>query len=147
MNRELDDDELKWVLSNARRIAVVGLSPDPARPSNQVARYLIEHDYIVFPVNPNCDQVLGLACYPNLHAVPEQVDIVDVFRRPEAVSSITDEAIAVGVGCLWMQLGVVDEHSAQRARLGGMRVVMDRCIKIEHHRLGIGRAPVDTPAL
>lgn len=147
MNRELDDDELKLLLSNARRIAVVGLSPDPARPSHQVARYLLDQGYLVFPVNPNCSQVLGLACYPDLRAVPEQIDIVDVFRRPENVAPIADEAIAVGAGCLWMQLQVVDEHSAQRARLAGMRVVMDRCIKIEHHRLGIGRSPVDTPGL
>lgn len=147
MNRELDDDELKLLLSNARRIAVVGLSPDPSRPSHQVARYLIDHGYLVFPVNPNCTEVLGLPCYPELHAVPEQIDIVDVFRRSDQVAPVADEAIEVGAGALWLQLGVVDERAAQRARVAGMRVVMDHCIKIEHHRLGIGVPPTDAPGL
>ena len=115
-----------------KRIAVVGLSSDPSRPSNEVARYLQRHGFTVIPVNPTETEVLGEKAYPNLSAIPEPPDVVDIFRRPEHVVPIVDEAIQVGAKAVWMQLGVVNEEAARKARDAGMLVVMDRCMKIEH---------------
>lgn len=130
-----DDDFLRALLEQARTIAVVGLSANPERPSNEVARYLIEAGFTVIPVNPACTEVLGLRCYPDLRAVPEKIDIVDVFRKPADVMPIADEAIAVGAGALWLQLGVLAPEAARKADHAGLKVVMDHCLKIEHRRL------------
>ncbi len=127
--------ELASILGSAKRIAVVGLSADPGRPSHGVARYLIAHGYEVVPVNPNETEILGLESYPSLTAVPGPVDVVDVFRRPEAVPAIAREAVEIGAKALWLQLGVISPEGERIAREGGLDVVVDRCIEIEHARL------------
>jgi hypothetical protein len=132
-----DELDIAGLLRRARTIAVVGLSPRPERDSHRVARYLQQHGYRVVPVNPGLAAVLGERCYPELAAVPDDVaiDIVDVFRRPEFVPAIAEQAVARRAGALWLQLGIVDHASAALARRGGVPVVMDRCIKVEHARL------------
>lgn len=114
-----------------KRVAVVGLSSDASRGSHGVARYLQRAGYEVVPVNPNEQEVLGLKAYPSLKELPEPPDLVDVFRRPEHLSQIVDDAIAVGAKAVWFQLGVVNLEAARKAREAGLIVVMDRCIKIE----------------
>jgi predicted CoA-binding protein len=120
------------ILESARTIAVVGLSPDPRRPSHGVARYLQRAGYRVIPVNPNIDEVLGERAYPSLEAVPEPIDVVDVFRRSDFVGPIVDEAIAIRAAAVWLQDGVVDEAAAERARSAGLDVVMDDCMMRRH---------------
>ncbi len=122
------------ILRSAKTIAVVGLSPDPARPSHGVARYLQRAGYRIIPVNPNVDEVLGERAYPNLSRLPGPVDVVDIFRRSEFVGPIVDEAIAIGAGAVWLQDGVVDEAAAGRARAAGLDVVMDDCMMRCHAR-------------
>lgn len=133
------DERLLSLLESSRTIAVVGLSPRPARPSNQVARYLIAAGYRVIPVNPGHAEICGLACYPDLEAVPEPIDIVDCFRRSDQIQPIAEDAVAVGAKVLWLQLGVVNDAAAQFAMRAGLIVVVDRCIKIDHAMLGVGR--------
>jgi predicted CoA-binding protein len=118
-----------------KRVAVVGLSSDPSRPSYDVARYLQRQGYTIIPVNPKETEVLGEKSYPTLSDIPEPPDVVDVFRRPEYVGEIVDEAIKVGAKAVWLQLGVTNEEAARTAREAGLLVVMDRCMKIEHHML------------
>ena len=122
------------VLGAYRKIAVVGLSDKPGRPSHSVASFLMSRGYEIIPVNPGLDEVLGLKCYPDLKSVPGPVEIVDIFRRSEFVSPIVDDAIAIGARAIWMQLGVIDEEAAGRARAAGLEVVMDRCPAIELRR-------------
>lgn len=129
------DDEIRALLQRVRTIAVLGLSPQPHRPSHRVARYLIDCGYVVFGVRPDVDEILGRPCYPSLADIPERIDLVDVFRRPRYVPQHTDEAIAVGAGALWLQLGVIDEASALRAQEAGLTVVMNRCLMVEHGKL------------
>ena len=117
---------------NLKKIAVVGLSSDPSRASHGVARYLQRHGYQVIPVNPKESEILGERAYPSLSDLAEPPDVVDVFRRPEHVAAVVDGAIAVGAKAIWLQLGVIDEQAAQKARDAGLLVVMDRCIKVEH---------------
>lgn len=124
------------LLRSARTIAVVGLSSKPWRPSHGVAEYMQRAGYRIIPVNPNETEVLGEKAYSNLEAVPETVDIVNVFRRPEFVPEIVEAAIRIGAPAIWMQEGVVHEAAAERARQAGLFVVMDRCILKEHRRLG-----------
>lgn len=126
------------LLQDTRTIAIVGLSPNPQRPSNEVARYLRAAGYTIIPVNPACDEVLGERCYASLREIPGPVDLVDVFRRAEDVMPIVEDAIAIGARALWLQLGVVAPEAALRAAGAGLKVVMDRCTKIEHAVL-IGR--------
>lgn len=128
----LKQAELTSLLKSARRIAVVGLSPKPGRPSHQVGAYLLAAGYEVIPVNPGHDRLLGLTAYPDLRSVPGRVDIVDIFRRAEEVPAIVEEAIAIGAGAVWMQLGIVHEQAAARARAAGLAVVMDRCLMVDH---------------
>ncbi|MGH9867291.1 MAG: CoA-binding protein [Candidatus Polarisedimenticolia bacterium] len=111
--------------------AVVGLSDKPHRPSHTVASQLKERGYRIIPVNPNLTEVLGETCYPNLTSIPHAVEVVDIFRRSSEVGPIVDEAIAIGAKVVWMQLGVIDEAAAARARAAGLEVVMDRCPAIE----------------
>ena len=122
------------VLSKYRRIAMVGLSANQFRPSYFAALYLLAEGYDVIPVNPREKSILGRLCYPSLSAIPGPVEVVDIFRDPSAVLGIVEEAIAVGAKAIWMQLGVIHEEAAQRARDAGLEVVMDRCMKIEHAR-------------
>jgi len=127
--------ELRRILKNNHTIAVVGLSADRYRPSYFAAKYMQEHGFRVIPVNPKYDEILGEKCYPNLKAIPEPVDIVDVFRKPEDCVPIAQDAVAIGAKVLWLQLGVVNEEAAHIAQAGGLEVVMDRCVKIEYARL------------
>jgi predicted CoA-binding protein len=129
------DDDVRTILMEYRRWAVVGCSPDPARASHRVARFLQEHGYRVIPVNPRVSEVLGERCYPSLAEIPEPVEVVDVFRRSSLAGVHVDEAIEAGARAVWLQLGVIDEAAAERARAAGLRVVMDRCPAIEHPRL------------
>ena len=134
----LDDDGIARVLRDARRIAIVGASPDPGRPSHGVMRYLIHHGYECIPINPNARHVLGIPAFRTVvEAVAQSgpVDLVDVFRRSESCTPHAEEAVAVGARCLWFQLGVVNWEAAQIAAGGGLDVVMDRCTAIEHRRL------------
>ena len=123
------------ILSEGRTIAVVGLSPRPERDSHLVAKYLKEQGYRIIPVNPMVDEVLGEKSYPDLKAIPERVDVVDVFRKAEDVLPIVDQAIDIGASAVWMQLGIVNEAAAARAREAGLGVVMDLCMLIEHKRM------------
>lgn len=118
----------------ARTIAVVGVSSNPQRPSNDVARYLIEAGYTVYLVNPTETEIFGRPVYASVRDLPEPVDIVDIFRRSEDVPPVVEDAIAGGARCVWMQLEIVNEAAAARAAEAGLTVVMDRCTKIEHQR-------------
>jgi len=124
--------EITEILRTCRVVAVVGLSSDPHRPSCQVAQYLQEHGYRIVPVNPGCQEVLGEKCYAGLRDIPFPVEIVNIFRKVEAIPGIVDAAIAVGAKVVWMQQGLEEPHAARRAIEAGLRVVMDRCLKIEH---------------
>ena len=134
------DDRIRAILTGYRNVAVVGLSPDPNRPSNQVARYLVDHGYNVIPINPGVDEVLGLRSYPSLKDVPDEIEIVDVFRRSEHVPDIARSAVEIGAKVLWTQLGITSAEGAEIAEHAGLEVVMDRCTLIEHRRL-IGTRP------
>jgi hypothetical protein len=123
------------ILESYTTFAVVGCSSRPSRPSHGVARFLQSKGYRVIPVNPNETEVLGERAYPDLHAIPGPVEVVDIFRRSEQAGAHVDEAIAVGAKAVWLQLGVIDEDAAERARAAGFDVVMDRCPAIEHPRL------------
>lgn len=132
----IDDDEgLRTILDECRTIAVVGLSSDPSRPSNDVASHMQAAGYRIIPVNPNEREVLGVPAVPNLRAVGEPIDVVQVFRRPSEVAPHVHEAIAVGARVLWLQDGVIDPASARRAHEAGLKVVMDRCMLRDHARL------------
>ena len=126
--------EITGILDRYRVVAVVGLSSDPNRPSYRVARYMQTHGYRIIPVNPGCQEILGEKCYPSLRDIPFPVDIVDIFRKVEAIPGIVAEAIAVGAKVVWMQQGLEEPASAHTARQAGLSVVMDRCLKIEHHQ-------------
>jgi predicted CoA-binding protein/ubiquinone/menaquinone biosynthesis C-methylase UbiE len=133
------DEAVRSILIERRTWAVVGCSPDPSRDSNRIARLLMSRGYRVIPVNPAVDEVLGERCYPSVRDIPaeEGVEVVDVFRRSDAAGAHVDEAIEAGAKAVWLQLGVIDEAAAQRAREAGLDVVMDRCPAIELPRLGI----------
>ena len=148
--------ELRRILATCRTIAVVGLSPQWHRPSFFAAKYMQAHGYRIVPVNPGAQEILGERCHPSLTAAAEaldaqgvKIDMVDCFRRSTDIPPIAEEAIAIGAKCLWLQIGVVDEASAARARAAGLDVVMDRCVKIEHARLfgGLNWAGVDTKVI
>jgi uncharacterized protein len=133
-----DPVEIQRVLHRARTIAVVGLSKNELRASHFVGYYLLRHGYRMIPVNPRETEILGQTCYPSLGDVPEQVDVVNVFRAPEALPGIVEETIAIGAPTLWCQFGVIDVEAARKATDAGISVVMDRCIKVEHARF-VGR--------
>ena len=137
---------LRRILRNSRTLAVVGLSAQWHRPSYFAAKYMRDHGYRIFPVNPRYDEVLGQRCYPDLQSGPEPIDIVDCFRKAEEIPAIADAAVAVGAKVLWMQLGIVNDEAAQRASAAGLDVVMNRCVKIEHARIlgGLTWAGVNT---
>jgi predicted CoA-binding protein len=120
------------ILKEYRTVAIVGASSDPERPSFRVVRYLSEHGYNVIPVNPNEREILDMTCYPNLSSVPEKVEVVDIFRKSEAVMPIVEEAIKIGAKVVWMQEGVINEEAAAKARDAGLLVVMDKCMRKQH---------------
>lgn len=130
-----DEEIIEQILRKAKTIAVVGASPKPWRDSGSIAQFLAGHGYTVIPVNPAYDDVLGMKCYPTLASIGSTVDIVDIFRRPEEVLPIIDEAIAIGASTVWMQLDVVNVEAAKRAEKAGLNVIMDKCIAVEHRRL------------
>jgi len=132
MNQSSQSDPITGVLERTRTIAVVGLSGSPLRPSYGVAAYLQSHGYRIIPVNPNVSESLGETSYPSLLAVPEKIDLVNVFRRPEFVDEVVDQAIALKIPAVWMQEEVVNERAAEKARKAGIFVVMDRCILKDH---------------
>ncbi|HEV2010861.1 MAG TPA: CoA-binding protein [Candidatus Limnocylindria bacterium] len=121
-------------LRGARTVAIVGLSKDPLRPSNFIGFYLKRHGYTIVPVNPREREILGETSYPSLKDIPFPVDVVDVFRRPDAVPDIASEAVAIGAKALWLQFGVISPEGARIATQGGLEVIMDRCMKVEHAR-------------
>ena len=127
-------DTLRRLLVDCRRIAVVGLSSNPARPSYRVAAYMQQQGKVVIPVNPRETDVLGERAYPSLSAVPGAIDLVNVFRRSEEAGAVVDEAIRLQAKAVWLQEGVVDEAAALRARQAGLEIVMDRCWLKEHVR-------------
>jgi len=128
-------DDISFILRNSRTIAVVGLSDKPERPSYDVASYLMAHGYTVIPVNPNLKEWRGMKAYPSLSEVRENIDVVDIFRKSEDVTPVVNEAVMIKAKAVWMQLGIRNEEAAAKARAAGLRVVMDRCMKIEHMRL------------
>jgi uncharacterized protein len=125
-------DPITEILKRAKTIAVVGLSDSPLRPSHGVAAYLQTQGYRIIPVNPQIQTSLGEKAYPSLLDVPEKIDIVDIFRRPEFVEEVVDQAIQLKIPTVWMQEEIVHEKAAQKARQAGIFVVMDRCILLEH---------------
>jgi predicted CoA-binding protein len=125
---------------------VVGLSNKSWRPSHRVSRYLLDHGYEVIPVNPELRQVLGRQCYPNLASAPGPVEVVDIFRRAEHIPPIVDEAVQIGAKAVWMQVGLIDEDSAERARCAGLLAVMNRCIMVEHRMHMVGAGPPNESA-
>ena len=126
------------ILQQYHRIAVVGLSANPYRPSHFVAVYMSQHGYEITPVNPKEKTILGRTCYPSLKDVPQPLEIVDIFREPSAIPGVVDEAIDCGAKVIWMQLGLTHEAAAKRATDAGLTVIMNRCIKIEHARYNGG---------
>lgn len=144
---------LRRILGTCKTLAIVGLSPQWHRPSFFAAKYMQGHGYRIVPVNPTATEILGERCYASVTAAAEglaaqgqKIDLVDCFRRSEDIPPIAAEAIAIGARCLWMQIGVIEEAAAARARAAGLDVVMNRCVKIEHARLfgGLGWAGVNT---
>lgn len=133
----LTDDDIRRILGETRTIAMIGASPKPDRPSHRVMKFLLDRGYVVFPVNPGASEILGRKAYASLADVPQPVDMVDIFRRSEQAGEAVDEAIAIGAKTVWMQLGVIDEAAAGRARAAGLEAVMDRCPAIEMPRLGL----------
>ena len=129
------DDELRALLARVKTVAVVGLSPNAARPSHRIAKRLQEWGYRVIPVRPAVSEVLGERAYARLSDIPEPVDLVDVFRAADEIGPIVDECIALGLPAIWIQQGIVNEPAAARARAAGMTVVMDRCIAVDRRRL------------
>lgn len=130
-----DDATIASILMSSKTIAVVGASPKPWRDSGSIAQYLIHKGYDVYAVNPNYKEVLGRPCYPDLKSIGVKIDIVDIFRKPEEVEPVVDEAIAVKADTVWMQLGVVNPEAAAKAEKAGLKVVMDHCIAVEYSRL------------
>jgi predicted CoA-binding protein len=126
------------ILSSSHVIAMVGLSANPERHSYRVASYLQEQGYRIIPVNPGETEVLGEVCYSDLLSIPHKIDVVDIFRRAEDVTPVVQQAITIGAGVVWMQLGIINEEAAALAREAGLKVVMDRCIMREHGKLHPG---------
>lgn len=129
-----EEATIQRLVRSARVIAVVGLSANPRRPSNEVARYLQRQGLRIVPVNPNITEALGERSYLSLRDIPFPVDVVDVFRRPAAVPGVAEDAVAIGAKALWLQFGVINREGAESARHAGLDVVMDRCLKVEWMR-------------
>jgi hypothetical protein len=138
LTRYQDPQTIQRVIHTAKTVAIVGLSPNELRASHFVGYYLKRHGYRVVPVNPRETEILGEKTVPTLQDVPGHVDIVNVFRAPDAVPGIAADAVAIGAGSLWCQFGVISEEGARIAEAGGLAVIMDRCLKVEHARY-VGR--------
>ena len=134
-NPQNEDKLIEEILAQSKTIAVVGLSPDPDKPSFEVAHYLQNKGYKIIPVRPGTDQILGEKAYASLSEIPVPVDIVDVFRSPEHMPQVVDEALAIHPKAVWMQLGISHEEAAQKVSKAGLKVIQDRCILIEHKKL------------
>ncbi len=130
-----NDAELRNILTSVHTVAPVGASPNPEKPSHEIFRYLAEAGYNMIPVNPTVPEVLGRKSYPDLKSVPEKIDVVQVFRKPEDVPAVVEQAIEVGARVVWMQEGIVNQQAAERAERAGLKVVMDRCMMKTHMRL------------
>lgn len=130
-----DDKTMKDILLSVKTVASVGLSSNPAKESYGIVQYLKSQGYRVIPVNPTADEILGEKSYPDLESVPEKIDVVQVFRKPEDVPPVVDSAIKAGAKVVWMQEGIVNEDAAQTAREAGLQVVMDACMRATHQRL------------
>jgi len=130
-----DDQMMKDILLSTRTIASVGLSSNQEKESYWIVSYLKDQGYRIIPVNPTADEILGEKAYPDLESVPEKIDVVQVFRKPEDVPPVVDSAIKVGAKVVWMQEGIVNEEAAQKAREAGLQVVMDACMRVTHRRL------------
>lgn len=130
-----NDQIMKEILLSAKTIASVGLSSSPEKESFWIVKYLQEQGYRIIPVNPTAEEILGEKAYPDLDSVPEKIDVVQVFRKPEDVPPVVDSAIKVGARAVWMQEGIVHEEAAQKAREAGLQVVMDACMRVTHRRL------------
>jgi predicted CoA-binding protein len=135
MMMEMNDLEIKSILEKSKTIAIVGASQKPERDSHMIMQFLMRHGYEVIPVNPAFAEIAGKKCYPSLRKIPVHVDIVDIFRKSEDVKPIVDDAIAIKADTIWMQLGVVNEEAAKTASDAGLKVIMNRCIKIEYNML------------
>ena len=133
-NISTDNKAIKKLLSEAKIIAVVGLSPEPDKPSHEVAQYLQSQGYKIVPVRPGADEILGEKVYASLKDIPFKVDIVDVFRKPEHMPQVVDEALLIKPKAVWMQLGIAHKDAAEKASKAGVQVVEDRCILIEHKK-------------
>ena len=125
-------EKIRAILENYKRVAIVGLSPKPERDSHKVAKYLKENHFEIVPVNPGQKEILGEICYPNLKAIPFPVDLIDIFRKSDAIPPVVDDAIEIGAKIVWMQLGIANNQAAEKARKAGLEVVMNKCIKTEH---------------
>ena len=136
-----NDKDMKEILLSTKTIASVGLSGNEAKESYWIASYLKDQGYRIIPVNPTATEILGEKAYPDLESVPEKIDVVQVFRRPEDVPPVVEGAIKAGAKVVWMQEGIVNEAAAQKARDAGLQVVMDACMRATHRRL-IGAKPV-----
>ncbi|MBN2365660.1 MAG: CoA-binding protein [Calditrichaeota bacterium] len=134
MNDQKINSRIIHILENYQKIAVVGLSDNPARDSFGVATHMLRNGYQVFPVNPNYETVLGITSYSTLKHIPEEIELVDIFRKSDMVLPIIDEAIQIGARAVWMQLGVINQRAAQKALSAGLEVVMNRCWKVEYSR-------------
>jgi predicted CoA-binding protein len=130
-----NDQTMKDILLSAKTIASVGLSSNQEKESYWIVLYLKEQGYRIIPVNPTADEILGEKAYPDLESVPEKIDVVQVFRKPQDVPAVVDSAIKVGAKVVWMQEGIVHEEAAQKAREAGLQVVMDTCMRVTHRRL------------
>ncbi len=128
-------EEIERILQNSKRIAVVGLSPKTSRDSNKVAQYLLKQGYEVIPVNPGQEQILGRTCYKTLEDIPFTIDVADLFINPTRIPPVVDQCIRIGVKTIWMQLGIVHNEAASKAREAGIEVVMNRCIMEEHRNM------------
>jgi predicted CoA-binding protein len=137
------DSQIEKILKEAKTIAVVGLSNDPAKASHGVARYLLSQGYELIPVNPTSPEVLGRKSYPDLTALDRKVDVVQIFRPSAAVPPLVDQAIAIGAGVVWMQEGISHAEAARKAEAAGLQVVMNRCMMKEHYRLIGARLDVE----
>ena len=136
---ETSDEELNNILESAKTVAVVGISNKPEQPNHSVPAYLQSQGYRIIPVNPMLQEVLGEKSYPDLLSVPEHIDVVEVFRRNEAMPEIVDQAIEIGAKVVWMQEGVINEEAAETAREAGLGVVVDTCMRATHNRLRAGK--------
>ena len=132
-----DNQEIKDILNRYLEVAIIGLSNNEEKPSYQVAKYLKEHGFRIYPVNPRYQEILGEACYPSLSDIPHPIEIVDIFRKPSVIPEIVAQAIQCKAAVVWMQSGIVNNEAAQMARDAGLRVVMSKCMMAEHKRLSI----------